>query len=276
MTNRINLLPYRDAKRKAANQQFGVMALLSGGLALALVLSAHGVTAGYLLAQDSRNDFISAENKGLDGQIEEIKQLKGEIDQLKARKDVIEMLQSDRASAVRILEQMVRLAPEGLYLKNIKQQGLKLTMTGLATSNEIVANFLGAIGSSQVLQKPELVEIKSSLVGTRRFSEFNLTAELIRVQKDQDASKGNGKSAVKADAKKTLNASSSVSSASQPATVGATLAGPLAAAKAAAVTAGKPPAMEPSLQAPTAPTASSTTAITGVADLASTEPVTKK
>lgn len=182
MRTRINLLPYREAKRRAARRQFGLAAAATAGMALALVIAVHGVTAGYVLSQKSRNDVITAENKVLDQKIEEIVRLRGEIDALKARKDVIESLQADRSAAVDILAQMVRLAPEGVYLRAIKQSGVMVTVTGYAQSNVLVADFMLGIGSSPYLKNPQLVEIKAVQVGSRRLSEFILTYELLRAK----------------------------------------------------------------------------------------------
>lgn len=180
MSIRINLLPYREAQRRDARRQFGVSVAASAGLALALMLAAHGVMTGYLLSQESRNTVIVSENTRLDGQIQEIKRLKSEIDALKARKGVIETLQTDRASAVQILDQMVRHTPEGVYLKSIKQMGIKVTVVGNAQSNELVATFMTNVNASKLLVNAKLVEIKAVDVGTRRLSEFTFTYDLQR------------------------------------------------------------------------------------------------
>lgn len=244
MTKRINLLPYREAERKAANRQFGVMAIAAAGIGLALVLSAHGVTAGYILSQDSRNEIVTAENKKLDEQIEEIKRLKAEIDQMKARKGVIEILQSDRAVTVLVLEQMVRSVPDGIYLKSVKQEGSKLTINGMAVSNEMVATLMSAIEASGVLKKAELVEIKATMIGTRRFSEFNMTAEVARKIAGKDANV-KGSDGVKAKNEKTA-AVQAPSARSLPIPVAASsLAGKLNAASSAAATMGRPPESSP-------------------------------
>lgn len=190
MSTRINLLPYRAAQRQAARRQFGVLAAAAAGIGLAVIMAAHGVIAGYIQIQEAKNTAIAAENKKLDEQIEDIKRLRAEIDALKARKTVIESLQADRVAAAQILDQMVRLAPDGIYLKTLKQQGLKVTMSGYATTNDLVASFMLGLGDSKYLRGPALVEIKASNVGPRRLSEFTVTAELIRVQKAEDKKPG--------------------------------------------------------------------------------------
>ena len=100
MSVRINLLPYREAKRAEARRQMGVMAGGVAALGVVLVLLAHMVMSGYISSQETRNNFLVSENAALDKKIEEIKRLQGEIEALKARKSVIETLQFDRAAAV--------------------------------------------------------------------------------------------------------------------------------------------------------------------------------
>lgn len=200
MSIRINLLPYRAAQRRAARQQFSVLVALSAGLGLAALVATHGVIAGYILGQESRNAIIVAENKKLDEQIEDIKRLRAEIDALKARKTVIESLQSDRTAAAQVLDQMVRLAPDGVYLKGIKQQGLKVTVNGYAQSNQLVANFMSELGRSKYLGNPNLGEIKATKIDNRPLSEFTVTTELLR--KTADPKKGPPAKQPSADVKK--------------------------------------------------------------------------
>lgn len=187
MSTRINLLPYRSARRAAAKRQFGLMAAAAAGAGLAVVVAFHVAIAGYGLNQQSRNSIIVAENKVLNGKIEDITRLRAEIEALKSRKDVIETLQSDRSSTVQLLDQLVRLTPEGIYLKSIKQTGSKVSLVGYAQSNELVATFMLNLEASKFLNKPQLVEIKASTVGGRRLSEFNLTAELYKVKKEAES-----------------------------------------------------------------------------------------
>jgi len=175
---RINLLPHREARRKASRRQLAVMGVMVAVIGIALAALVHGVIAGYLAVQNDRNEFLKRENAKLDKEIAEIKKLKDEIAALLARKQIIETLQNDRSRAVNLLESLVRRTPDGVYLKSLNQKGLRVNVTGYAQSNARVSAFMRNLQGAEVLENsatsPQLVEIKASNVNNKRLSEFNL------------------------------------------------------------------------------------------------------
>ena len=187
---RINLLPWREARRKALNLQFFILMGMVAGLAASIVLLVHGYYATRISTQTERNRFLKEENTKLDKEIEEIKKLKEEIQALLSRKQVIETLQADRAQTVYLLEQLVRQTPDGVYLKSIKQTGAKVNLTGYAQSNARVSTLMRNLEASPYLENPVLIEIKVATVNTKRLSEFIMNVSLKRQKTEADAAKG--------------------------------------------------------------------------------------
>ena len=187
---RINLLPWREARRKALNLQFFILMGMVAGLAASIVLLVHGYYATRISTQTERNRFLKEENTKLDKEIEEIKKLKEEIQALLSRKQVIETLQADRAQTVYLLEQLVRQTPDGVYLKSIKQTGAKVNLTGYAQSNARVSTLMRNLEASPYLENPVLIEIKVATVNTKRLSEFIMNVSLKRQKTEADATKG--------------------------------------------------------------------------------------
>ncbi|HYF59163.1 MAG TPA: PilN domain-containing protein [Burkholderiaceae bacterium] len=184
---RINLLPHREMRRERRKKDFVGLAVLVA-IAGAAVTFAGGVAINQSIAtQLARNDFIRAENARLDAQIAEIKTLREEIAALRARQEAVENLQSDRTVPVRLFDELVRLAPEGLYLRGLKQDDNKVALTGHAQTNERVAELLRNLAErSPWIERPELGEIKEvALPGQagregRRIYEFSLNALIKR------------------------------------------------------------------------------------------------
>jgi len=193
---RINLLPWREARRKAQRQHLGVLGGMVAVLGLLIVGAVHLTIAGYIAVQSERNEFLKRENVRLDKEIEEIKKLKTEIAALLARKQIIERLQADRAQAVYMLQELVQQVPDGVYLKVIKQTGLKINMTGYAQSNARVSTLMRNFAASPYLENPDLVEIKAVVVSNKRVSEFIMNVSLKQVQ--SEAAGKSGKAAPKA------------------------------------------------------------------------------
>ena len=181
---RINLLPHREEKRKARRQQFYGLFGLVAILAALLVFLANSVIAGYISAQEAKNDFLKKEIAVLNKDIEQIKRLQEQTQALLARKQIIESLQRDRSEAVLLLSELTKQMPEGVYLRSLKQDGNRIALNGYAQSNARVSTLMRNIDASPWLEKPVLVEIKAVTVDKRRLNEFNMTASLKRAPAD--------------------------------------------------------------------------------------------
>lgn len=193
---RINLLPHREATRKARKNAFMAMLVFSLILGGVVVLAVGGFIATQIANQEQRNSFIKSENKKLDDQIKEIATLRQEIDALKARQQAVEDLQSDRNQPVYLMDELVKQVPEGIYLRSVKQKGQRVALNGVAQSNERVSELLRNLSnSSPWLELPDLVEIraiaagaKDAASGPRKIFEFTVNVGIKRPRdKDQPA-----------------------------------------------------------------------------------------
>jgi len=180
----INLLPHREVRRKAQQRQFAFLAGMAAVLAIGIVMLGHGFLAQRIDNQQARNRYLDSEIAKLDKQIDEIKKLKEQTSALLARKRVVESLQSNRTEAVRLLDQMVRQLPDGIYLKAIKQTGDIVNVTGYATSNARVSTLMRNFEASPWLEDPKLVEIKATKVGNANLNEFNLNVKVTRPKEE--------------------------------------------------------------------------------------------
>jgi len=161
MKIRINLLPHREARRERQKKAFYFLTLLSLVAGAALVFVVWSVFQGLIGGQQERNSFISAENQKLDLQIREIANLRQEIDALRSRQRAVEDLQADRNQPVYLMDELTKQVPEGIYLRQIKQEDKKVNVSGQAASNERVSEFLRNLqANSKFLERPELIEIR--------------------------------------------------------------------------------------------------------------------
>jgi type IV pilus assembly protein PilN len=189
---RINLLPHREEKRKQRKAAFLALLAACAVAGAAVVLAVGGYNARRLSIQNERNGVLKAEIAVLDKKIVEIATLKQEIEALKARQQAVEDLQGDRNQPVFLLDELVRQTPEGVYLRAFKQDGQRVNMSGYAQSQERVSEFLRNLaGRSAWLERPELVEVRSTGLGQGRSAkkvvEFTLVVGIKRPRdKDQD------------------------------------------------------------------------------------------
>ncbi len=176
----INLLPHRAQRRAAQRRQFFVLASMVFGLGVAIVILVHSYFATQIEYQSGRNQYLEGEITVLDRQIDEIKKLKEQTQALLERKKVVESLQSNRSETVRLLDQLVRQLPDGVYLKTVKQTGARVNIVGYATSNARVSTLMRNLEASPFLEAPSLVEIRAVQVDKQNLNEFNLNVNLTR------------------------------------------------------------------------------------------------
>lgn len=189
---RINLLPHREAKRKLKKTAFVALLALGGILGVAVVLVVGGYNASRISIQNERNMVLKNANAELDKKIAAIATLKQEIEALKARQQAVEDLQGDRNQPVYLLDELVKQTPSGVYLKAFKQDGQRVTLSGVAQSQERVAELLRNLaGASPWLERPDLTEVRAvplaqSKTG-KKVVEFTLVVGIKRPREKDDA-----------------------------------------------------------------------------------------
>lgn len=187
---RINLLPHREERRKALRQQFYALAGLVAVAASVIWFFGYTLIDAMIEHQAEKNRFLKSEIAVLDKQIEDIKKLKEQTEALLQRKQVIESLQVNRSEIVHLFNELARQLPTGVYLKTIKQEGQKITLTGYAQSNARVSTLMHNIDESPLLERPVLIEIKAAQVNKWRVSEFAMDVFFTRQSTTQDAAGG--------------------------------------------------------------------------------------
>ena len=200
----INLLPHRQERRQ--RRKIAFFAVLGAAAVVGLIIIAlwYFVLQHMISNQQQRNQFLSAEITRLESQIKDIATLKAEIEALKARQKAVEDLQTDRNVPVRLLNELVKQTPEGVYLTSIKQTGNVVAVNGVAQTNERVSEFLrNTAYSSEWLTRPELVEIRVGGQGAgrdaRRLFDFSMRLNL---KQPADAAKAASAASAPAAARK--------------------------------------------------------------------------
>jgi type IV pilus assembly protein PilN len=182
----INLLPHREAARKKRRDIFNVSlgaSVFMGGLFAGLVFVWYQAA---ISVQQGVNSTLKAEITKLEGQIKDIKGLEDEIAALRARQKAVEDLQSDRNLPVHLLTELVNQLPNGVYINKMVQVDQQVTLSGVAQSDERVAEFLyNLTGNTPWFNRPELVEIVSGVITLptkeqKRVSNFTMRVRLVR------------------------------------------------------------------------------------------------
>lgn len=180
---RINLLPHRQMRRAMQQRIFALLAVVTAIVAVAALAAGQIFLSTLNSGQTQRNEFLKSETAKLDQQINEIRKLKEKTQDLLSRKNVVETLQANRTIAVRLMDELARQLPEGLYLKGFKQTGMDVALAGYAQSSARVSSFMRALDATELFQDPVLVEVKAATVGKARINEFSLRVKVTGPQK---------------------------------------------------------------------------------------------
>jgi type IV pilus assembly protein PilN len=171
---KINLLPWREARRKELRQQFYATVGMFVVLTLCVWGTVHFYNTQRIDYQQSRNDILDTEIVKLDKKIERIKRLEKEKQRLKARIEAIEQLQGNRPLIVRLFDEMVTSLPEGVSLVSVTQKGKAVTINGVAQSNARVSSFMRKLEESDWLEDPQLQIIEAKDDQGQRVSNFTM------------------------------------------------------------------------------------------------------
>jgi Tfp pilus assembly protein PilN len=164
---RINLLG-GERQKTARGIRFDVGQQLTAMCSLLVVAAACGVGYWYwtLSQEDARLTAQIASSKTevtrLESLLAEVKTFEDRRGILQQRVNLIERLRQGQTVPVQLLDHVSRSMPDMLWLTDIKTEGTGLTIEGKSTTLIGLSDFVGNLGSTEVLQKP--IEIVDSQV----------------------------------------------------------------------------------------------------------------
>lgn len=177
MTTRINLLPWREEERKQRKEDFIRVGLAAIALMGVLIFFAHVQIGGMIDEQESRNKFLQGEIAKVDEKIKEIKELENQKKMLLNKMNVIQDLQTRRPLVVRMMDELVRVMPNGVYFTKINQKGQELLLEGVAQSNARVSTLMRNLDESTWFTNPKLDVIQVKEREGARESKFSLKVQ---------------------------------------------------------------------------------------------------
>lgn len=184
MTTRINLLPWREIRRREKDRQLLSASIGTWILMGVLVFYAQWYMNDVIDHQKNRNGFLRTEITKLDKAIKEIEDLKRRKEALLARMEIIQKLQSDRTKIVHVFDDLVRKLPKGVYLTQFTKKKNAMGLEGFAQSNARVSALMNSLDASDWFINPNLNVINVTPQGGSRISKFSL-----KVHEESDADK---------------------------------------------------------------------------------------
>lgn len=189
----INLRPWREELRAEKQRQFVTSIVVVLVLAVALLFLWQDFVSSQIEYQNSRNSYLKTSMGELDKRIKEIKKLESDKKELLDRMKVIQDLQGTRSVIVRVLDELVRTLPDGLYYESLNRSGEAITIRGMAESNNRISGLMRNFESSVWFSNPNLKDV-SAVPGRSDeivLNQFDLTVK--QVTPDVESSEENKK-----------------------------------------------------------------------------------
>lgn len=175
---KINLLPIRAAKKKETAIQQLVIAGVSVAVIVVVVLSLYFVKR--VQVSEAKNDIKTSNEKivllkAKIGKLEELKTLK---EQVKKKLDVLAQLRKNKTGPARRLATLSELTPEQLWLTNYNETGQDVKISGIAFTEELIAQYMKSLEGSNDFMSVELLVSEQTLMGDLKLKKFDMSMKL--------------------------------------------------------------------------------------------------
>jgi type IV pilus assembly protein PilN len=190
---RINLLPWREARRIQRQRELIGMLVAAALFGAGIVFLVYTEFAHRIEYQQERNNYLRGEIARLKKAAEEMQELQKTKTRLVDRLNVIQKLQTVRPGMVRMLDELVRLVPQDIYLTGFKTANNQVTLNGIASSDNIISEFMRDLkGVANLFGEPVLQVIETRNVNNVQARVFELVVPL-RLGVEDEQAKGGGK-----------------------------------------------------------------------------------
>lgn len=183
---RINLLPWREELRAERKKQFLATLGLVAGLGVLTLVGADRFENSEIDYQNRRNAYLTQNIAELDAQVAEIRDLQRKRTQLIERMRIIQELQGNRPIIVRVMDQLVRTVPDGVFYTSLTAKEGKIAIQGVAESNNRVSSLMRRLDASDWLEEPNLDAVRAAPDYGEQATTFNLSVTVQLPEKETE------------------------------------------------------------------------------------------
>lgn len=176
---RINLLPFRSARKKENIRRQISFFALSGTLFAICLFGYHLLLDNRVSAKVQEVANTKAELAQLEKKLNEIKEIKKMLETIRRKTAVIEDLELSRQASVRMLDAMAQLMVEDqMYLTHLKVSENLLEVAGIAADNQTIAKFMTRLEHSGLFKKVVLKSASANPVKDGRvLQKFSISGD---------------------------------------------------------------------------------------------------
>jgi type IV pilus assembly protein PilN len=171
---RLNLLPVRELNAESNRRRELAVAGVSLAATTLILLSAYLYQSAQLSRLSNELPALRKEVEILNGKLKELGNLELKVKELRSKHKVIDDLRAQKIGPTLVMDSLAAAVPSSLWLIELKQSGGSLTINGLATDNQSVAEFIRSLSRSGHFKNVELVETTQADEKTGPFKKFSI------------------------------------------------------------------------------------------------------
>jgi len=175
---KINLLPGKE-KKKAGLRKEIVILILSMILLMILLIGIQWKITNEKEEMVSKISNTKKEIAYYKSLTVEVTKAKEAQKVLQDKLNVIEKLRREKASPIKVLDELSISKPEKIHLESLKKEGSKLGLEGIALDDETIANFMTNLRKSKVFKNVDLIVSEQTEQSKIKLKKFTLSCEII-------------------------------------------------------------------------------------------------
>ena len=179
MSIKINLLPWREARREKRTRRFYgvvVMMFLAG---IGLGLGVLQVYQQQLSAQQQRNAYITNHIERLNNEIADVQRYQATAARLGEQLTLFQTLQAERIGTVQLFNNIAASVVDGVVYQRLSRSGEQVSFSAMAGSERQVSDQLRQIASMPGFGVSQLSEVASGEDGTSRVFQFDVVQSVV-------------------------------------------------------------------------------------------------
>jgi len=176
---RINLIPYRSARRQQQIMQH--LSVFFAVVVVAVLLVMGAQTSASLQLSDLKDETLRLQQQNIElkkkiGKIKNLASLRADVER---KLGIVDRLQEGRFRSLKTLHAVAQLIPDNVWIKSVKDGGDKIELSGLGESNKAVANFMRKLDQSPLFTDIQLMVISRITVDGLPVRTFSLNMSRI-------------------------------------------------------------------------------------------------
>lgn len=174
----INLLPVREARRKADMQQHLLLLGFAVAASLAACLLAEVAMLARISSAEMRVTSLNEQISGFQTQLTQVEDFKKKASEIERKLGVIRKLDLSRSGPVRLLDELASRSPQKLWITSLHTEGARIQLKGMSLDTELIADFLNKLNESRYIKDVELKSTELAEASGLKLNSFQVTAVL--------------------------------------------------------------------------------------------------